>query len=251
MLFRYLSIFFLASSCQIFQGKFSKYEVSNTSKSEIILDHKYFIISYNKITKLPNWVAYHLYAKNLRNKIAKRKNKFFIDPLLIKMNLPFADVDSFDSKIYDRGHMAPSEDFTFDQVANDESFVMTNMAPQTKSLNRGAWKALENKVRKWACTEDDLLIITGPIIEDYSVTFPNDVVIPSKFFKVISDEKPPKKTIGFIYLQNDTGNVLAKNAVSVEQIEKITGLKFFENLDENLKNHFNLQDWHESNCVRN
>lgn len=44
---------------------------------------------------------------------------------------------------YDRGHMAPAGDMKWSKKAMDESFFMTNMCPQAKTLNTGAWKRLE------------------------------------------------------------------------------------------------------------
>ena len=247
-LIQVLCFIFVTVGCQTSSLKTKE---PNTKKAEIILDHKYFIVSYNPLAKLPNWVSYHLYAKNLKNKIAKRKNKFFADPQLIQMNLPYAKPNSFDGKIYDRGHMSPSEDFTFDQGANDETFVMTNMAPQTKKLNRGAWKVLENTVRKWACASGELLVISGPIIESDLEKFSSGVYIPKRFFKVILDETYPRKAIGFIYNQTDVGPVLEKNVVTINELEHITGETFLDELtdaEKNIKTESDIKKWAEADC---
>ena len=45
---------------------------------------------------------------------------------------------------YDRGHMVPSGDRTVNPQVNSETFLMTNIFPQTAANNRGPWRELEN-----------------------------------------------------------------------------------------------------------
>ena len=49
---------------------------------------------------------------------AQRKNRFFFDPLVIEKILPFLNPNAFKNSGFDRGHMAPSGDFKWDQAAN-------------------------------------------------------------------------------------------------------------------------------------
>lgn len=56
---------------------------------------------------------------------------------------------------YDRGHMVPAANADEKQEMSD-TFLMTNMTPQLPSVNRVAWKNLEERVRsvpfKWVVT---------------------------------------------------------------------------------------------------
>ncbi|MNL03106.1 Nuclease precursor [compost metagenome] len=221
--------------------------------AELILDHGFFQISYSEKNRLPNWVSYHLRADNLKNKVAKRRNRFFADPQLLQIKKAFASPDDFDGDTYDRGHMAPSDDFVWDQKANDATFVMTNMAPQERALNRGSWKKLELAVRKWACTEGELRVVTGPILSGTMLRMSSQVPVPQKFFKVILDETPPRKAIGFIYKQEDGKASMAAQAMNLATIEKQTGYKFFVDLPQDerktLEIAYNLQDWVETDCL--
>lgn len=225
----------------------------NANTPELILDNGYFQISYSEKNRLPNWVSYHLKAENLKNKVAKRRNKFYADPQLLKIKLAVAMPDDFDGDTYDRGHMAPSDDFVWDQKANDATFVMTNMAPQERALNRGSWKKLELSVRKWACTEGELRVVTGPILTGVMIKMSSQVPVPQKFFKVILDETPPRKVIGFIYKQGDGKASMAAQAMNLAAIEKQTGYKFFVDLPQDerksLEIAYNLQDWVETDCL--
>ena len=46
--------------------------------------------------------------------------------------------------------MCPSEDRTRTQADNDSLFFMTNMIPQTQTLNGGPWEVLETYCRTLA-----------------------------------------------------------------------------------------------------
>ena len=102
----------------------------------VVLDHKYFKVHYDPELRLARYVEYTLLRENLLHKMGKRKNKFIPDPILVNSHLPFVTTKEYTRTGYDRGHLAPSADFTFSQEANDTTFVMSNIAPQTKLLNR-------------------------------------------------------------------------------------------------------------------
>lgn len=250
-----LVIVVLLGSCQSKQVRRNE-PLPQTSTSlpraEVLVDHKYFIISYNPEHRLPNWVAYQLSSAHLKKGVAHRRDKFFQDPQLIAQHVSSPRPDDFDGRRFDRGHMAPSEDFIWSQDANNETFVMSNMAPQTRKLNRGAWKVLESKVRKWACTEELLYVVSGPILNSQLAKMNTEISIPEKFFKVVLDQTPPKKAIAFIYSQDDGKVLPQERALSVQALEKMTGLIFFKELSledvETIKKHFDSSQWKETDC---
>ncbi|MNL00559.1 Nuclease precursor [compost metagenome] len=248
-----LSLLFIVS-CQTRSvkevGKAPLLVVSGGLEPGILLDHRYFLISYNKTERLPNWVLYRLEASQVGTKKAKRRDRFFADPLLVARGIDPVKPKDYEGKNYDRGHMAPSEDFTWDQAANDMTFVMSNMAPQKAALNRGSWKTLEGKVRRWACTEKDLRIVTGPVPAGGLPTMFSGVSIPRQFFKVILDNTPPRKTIAFVFSQEDGKVSYKERAVSMETVEKLTGYRFFNDVSERdiLAARFDINKWVESNC---
>lgn len=240
-------VFFL-TSCQTTKIEKPAIEPSPQDR-ESILDHQYFLISYNKDHMLPNWVRYSLTAEKLKIKKAKRRNKFLPDPLLARKGWEPVLGGDYKKSGYDRGHMAPSEDFVWDQSVNNATFYMTNIAPQLGSLNRGPWKVLEEKVRRWACFEENITVITGPLLEANLPKIKSKISIPKKFFKVIVDETPPKKSIGFIFNQTDkSGTDIKSRAVSVAEIEKSLGYSLRTHLEEKLKQSHSYISWKEKDC---
>ena len=111
-----------------------------------------------------------------------------------------------------------------------ESFLMSNMTPQRPGFNRGIWKRLEAWVRDQALQNQEVYVVTGPVLTDgpYQEIGPNGVDIPKRYFKVILDYKEPGfKAIGFILPNKKSSLPLSDYAVPVDQVEDITGLDFF------------------------
>lgn len=117
----------------------------------------------------------------------------------------------------------------------DESFYMSNMSPQLGEFNRGIWKDLEAQVRSFAITERDVYIVTGPILPktktSETITIgPSRVTVPDAYYKVVWDRTPPEKMIGFILPNAGSSKSLQSFAVTVDEVERKTGLDFFSEL---------------------
>ena len=71
--------------------------------------------------------------------------------------------------------------------------------------------------------------MTGPILpKKKTVTIgANQVTVPTHYYKVIFDLTPPRKMIGFILPNEGSDESLATFAVTVDAVEKATGLNFF------------------------
>ena len=132
---------------------------------------------------------------------------------------------------------APAADMTYSFGSMSDSFFMTNISPQIPGCNRGIWKRLENQVRRWAIKEKKLYIITGPIFSEKPAVMKTAAIpVPVAFYKVILDLTPPMKMIGFIVPNQTSKRRIASFAVSVNEVERITGYDFFSQLDDELEN---------------
>ena len=110
-----------------------------------------------------------------------------------------------------------------------DSFFFSNMSPQVPAFNRGIWKRLEEQVRKFALQEGEIMVVTGPVLpKEKSITIGNNkVTVPDRYYKVVYDLTPPQKMIGFIIPNNGSTRPLQDFAVTVDAVEKETGLNFF------------------------
>jgi len=91
---------------------------------------------------------------------------------------------------YDRGHLVPANHLDYDRQAIRESNYITNILPQTATLNRGAWYRTEEIIE---CRRDrhELQVLGGPVwgndpSDDYFLKS-HGVETPSAFWKVVVD----------------------------------------------------------------
>lgn len=226
---------------------------SDTTPSTIRLDKKYFIVHYDPQHRQARYVEYRLRAEDLKRSYVKREDRFHADTDLLKMKLPAVGPKDYEHTGFDRGHLAPSGDFEWSAEANDSTFTMANMSPQKPQLNRSAWRGLEDTVRNWACSESELLIVTGPLFDGQTQKLSAGVTIPNRFFKVVLDLTPPKKAIGFVFQQSDSQIHSYKQRVkTVREVETISGINFFEDLpkqeQDSVETKADLNNWKGSKC---
>jgi endonuclease G len=114
-------------------------------------------------------------------------------------------------------------------ISMKESFYFSNMSPQLPAFNRGVWKRLEEMMRSWATDNSAIYIVTGPVLTPGLPTIgANRVSIPNYYYKVILDYTQPEiKAMGFILPNASSSSALTSFAVSIDEVEKATGLDFF------------------------
>lgn len=195
------------------------------------IQHEYYSLCYNYKYKLSSWTSYTLTSKMLKGS-ANRVDAFKADPMLAKSESP-TRANDYKYTGLDRGHLVPAGDMKVSETAMKESFFMTNISPQTPSFNRGVWKRLENKIRKIAKQEEIIQVITGPIFSfKKQLKKHRNLLIPKQYYKIvyIADQKHPKM-IAFLLNNTKSNLYLDDFVVTVDEIETLTGIDFFQNLD--------------------
>lgn len=209
-------------------------KVMDDRENQVIV-HKGYSVSYNKGTKLPNWVAYELTAEEV-NGTSKRIGRFYPDPEVEGWQ---ADNDDYRNTGWDKGHIAPAGDMKWDDQAMLESCYFTNVCPQNHNLNGGDWRSLEEKCRDYARRFGSVYIVAGPIKGEAKngVIGRNLVVVPDAFYKVLLVCIDGKyEGIGF-YFENAAGHKPLKVYVkTIDEIETLTGIDFFYTLPDKLEN---------------
>lgn len=204
--------------------------------NEQIVKHIAFTSSYNPTHRVPNYVV-HVIPKDILYGNATRTNDFRPDPL-IKQNM--SDSIDYWNSGYDRGHMAASADFKWNKKALSESYYYSNIIPQNNALNQNAWNRLEMQVREWAIDNSELIVVTGPILKPDLPKIQQgsfNVSIPKYIYKIVVDYFPPTyKAIAFLYPNKDVPYELEKHVISIDSIEKLTGIDFFPKLEDSLEN---------------
>ena len=215
---------------------------------ERIVEHTGFTLSFNREHNNPNWAAWELTADEAKGTLP-RANDFEPDPKLPE-NHQVTHAD-YTRSGYDRGHMVPAADMKWDSKAMNDCFYMSNICPQTHTLNAGGWETLESACRRWAKSEGRVYIVCGPVYKgNRHKTIGNElkITVPEGFFKVVlSLREGSEKAIGFYYANSNAKQSMKATATTVDEIETLTGMDFFVNindkLEERLESTFSLKDW--------
>lgn len=203
----------------------------------ILLKKYCYSVSYNNITRQPNWVMWRLTGEHVMPKKDGVWNEYREDTELpSEIRSTLAD---YASSGYDRGHMCPGGDCNWDDEGRDETFVLSNMCPQNPNLNRGDWKEIEMACRKWAQQYGSIYIICGPIFlksKQHERIGANQIPVPEAFFKVVlCAESSNPKGIGFICRNTDGNRKKDFYVNSIRQVERVVGYRFFPSLNDSIK----------------
>nr|WP_309757279.1 DNA/RNA non-specific endonuclease [Flavobacterium sp.] len=205
--------------------------VSTTNQ---IVKHQYYSLSYNEEYEQAEWVAYELKSSYVKNNNFKRP--FFIKDIKVKTGS--ADWRNYKKSSFDKGHLCPAGDMEFDVNVYNDTFLTSNIAPQEHNFNNGVWNRLEQKVRYWAVKYDGLYVVTGGVLEPTLATIGKEkVAVPKLFYKIVfSKTEKNCKMIGFLIPNKESNAPLYQFVVSVDTIEKVTGINFFPKLNDVLEN---------------
>lgn len=214
-------------------------------KADIILDRDGYSLGFCGKRKSALWVSYIICKRSI-SVDKDRSASFFADPDLPEAMRVSPDV--YRNSGFDKGHLAPSAAIDFSRRSNDETFAMSNVSPQHPKLNRQAWKRLEAQIRQWTATKGKLVVITGPVFTQRPRRLNGTVAIPKHFYKVVFALRH-QRCIGFVFPNTAVkASQVWDHAVSVREVEKLTGYKFFVELTRGgtrIKNKLQMDWWRE------
>jgi endonuclease G len=193
---------------------------STASTTNYLVVKKGYVMSYNGVEGRANWVGWTLKASDVGP--VERSNRFREDYEL-PGRFKRVDDDDYAHSGYDRGHLCNSEDRTASEYLNEETFLMSNIIPQTPTLNRGPFKFLEAYCRKLAVKKgQQLLIYSGGI--GAADRLASGVPVPKFCWKAVYT---PTEAF-YVLFPNE--HELNKNwktyLVSKDHLEKMTGFQF-------------------------
>lgn len=202
-------------------------------------------VDFNPRLHIPNCVTYELTNTMVAMADApdaeKRSNYKFNRDTAVK-GCP--DWWEYKDMPYDRGHMAPAMDMRWNARAMSDCFLMTNICPQDHQLNNGQWRKMEEAIHsRWAGKYGRLVIATGPVLSDgWRLTGKKGgIAVPARFFKVVI---APDRGYGiaFVFDNAPTTHSWRDHAVSIDEVERITGYDFFAALDNSRESHIEAQN---------
>jgi endonuclease G, mitochondrial len=239
-----------ASGTTATTGDFTKikgFYLPAIGSNDQIVRHNRYTLRYREQYEQADWVAYELLGDEARAHLGREGQQFIPDP---EVKTGSATTSDYTRSGYDRGHLCPAGDFNIDIQDKTETFYMSNISPQVPDFNRGIWSDLEQKFRDWAQRDEMLYVVTGPVLKPGLKTIgrANEIAIPEMYYKIalcLTDKQP--RMIGFL-LNNEFSNESLKSfVVSVDEIEKLTGIDFFNRLpdalERKLESQSKVSDW--------
>ena len=205
-----------------------------------------YVLEHSSELKIPLWVCEGIVRAQLDGSIP-RKDAFQPDPLLPPGER--AELKDYKNSGYDRGHMAPAGDQTVDPQLKEETFFLSNMAPQEGALNQQIWRELEDKAREWLQSRGAGFIVTGSLFYEPEEEDPNTadgfinyftigtglVAVPTHFYKIVAAQNADGSwdTIGFVMENRKYARPYRweDHIQAIDWIEERAGLDFMPDLD--------------------
>lgn len=220
---------------------------ASTATNEWLLVQRDYVTHYDGDLRIPMLTAERVDEAQLKS--LHRTDCFRRD---VRIDAPMDSKPAdYDEPIFDQGHLAAFANQTRSKVVGNNSFVMSNMVPQTCQFNRGIWQILEGVVRSWARERGTIYVISGSVMDRdanglrdaddaaarmRSKSEKTRVAMPTSFYKIIAavnaDDSLETVTIVMPHNQaNPKGDAavqyLSNHITSIPDIEQRTGLEFF------------------------
>ncbi len=214
-----------------------------------------YCIEWSLAKKAQRWTAFRWDSTNSGGYV-KREDEFVEDYDIPEVYR--TTYNHYRGSGYTRGHICASADRWNSLEANRQTFLYSNMQPQLYSFNGGIWANLEMKVRSWntEAARDTLYVCKGGTIdkEEQILEYARkgtalQLVVPKYFFMAVlcknkNTTNGGYKAIGF-WLEHrsfyDDEKNLSPYIVSIDELEKLTGIDFFCNLPDQIENQVEAQ----------
>ena len=221
-------------------------------------DYPTYSLEYSYKYKHSYWIAYRF--DNTTGGNVGRNEAYKPDPALPSEYA--AKHNDYTNSGYTRGHLCASSDRQYSKEANQQTFYMSNISPQSgNGFNQSgsAWNTGEDKVQAWGYnisrSTDTLYVVKGGTIGEGMIKgyIKNEIAIPKYFFMAVLFRSGDNyKAIGFYMphenLKDDPDKKDPKKyLMSIDALEQETGINFFHNLPDNIENTveatYNVNDW--------
>jgi len=220
-----------------------------------------YVLAFDPRTRVPAWVFEHLTKDSIAKTDAVDRAKCsFVEDDSVHQYFRSSNKD-YKGSGFDRGHMAAAGNHRLSQDHCQQTFLLSNIAPQVgKGFNRDKWNSLEQYCRWLARHNPNVYVCTGPLYlprqmadghlwVSYRVLGDNHVAVPTHFFKVVVTETAKGELCleSFVLPNAAIEDSVKLNTfhVPLEVVERASGLLFFDQLNKTRFAHVNPKnnDW--------
>lgn len=228
----------------------------NPSDADTTSDNNYFLakddfsLSYNNSRGTANWVSWHLSEAWTGD---QDRCDCFRQDTTLPSSFYRPTTDDYTNTGFDRGHICPSADRNLTEESNENTFFMSNIAPQAPDNNRGCWANFETYLRSLTLEGNEIHIIAG--VNGMGGTGSNgfantidseQITVSDSFWKVALVLSNGSSDINRV---NESTRMIAINVpnnqdvstdwtdfiTTVDAIENLTGYDLFENISDSVE----------------
>lgn len=180
------------------------------SANNLLVVRDGYALSYNNSRGTLNWIAWRTTAADLGPR--RERSQFRADESLPR---GFRKIQYYDysGSGYDRGHMVPAADRFGNEERMDETFLMTNIVPQTGDLNQFPWNKFESYARGIVRKGNEVYTIAGVYGEEGRLR--GKVTVPTNCWKVVVVLRPGETSI------TNRTQIIAVDMPNVDGIEDV------------------------------
>jgi endonuclease G len=215
--------------------------LDNNASNDYLIIRPQYALSYNSELNVPNWVAWNLHRGWFGG--VPRYSGNFIQDTSLPAEFYRVKHGDYTGSGYDRGHMVRSEERTATAEDNKSTFLLTNIMPQTPTLNQQTWLSLEFECERLCKDQNkELFIVAGGIFGANPKRLNTVVSVPDSYWKIVvildsgqrvSDITPATKVIAVlmkneVYTSGTTDWKLYTTTINA--IEEKTGYNFLSDV---------------------
>lgn len=183
-----------------------------------------YVSMYDPVAKIPALVVYTLRPQTAVGCINNNPN-FTMDRSVKNPASP----QDYNASGFDRGHMTPDDDQSWNNQAKIDSYLMTNVSPQAPSFNRGVWKLLETSLRAWSLQYNKTYVIyVGAVYNMQDGRIGSGVVVPHAFWKMAVDTSTGEVTAWWfphVAPYPNLGTDLTRYRISLANLQQQAGVR--------------------------
>lgn len=210
-----------------------------------------FCVEWDCTKRAQRWSCYQMYDGNSGSSWKRNyweSTEWEGDPFQPDPNLRSdvrTELSDYYKSGYTRGHIVPSADRQNSKEANEQTYYLTNIQPQSWNFNGGIWLDMENRMRDWnkSSFRKTLYVCKGGTIDNDKQIIEktsSGLIVPKYFFMAVLCHQPDNsyKAMAFWVehtTQNKTGDNLANYIINIHHLEQKTGIDFFCNLPDKIE----------------
>lgn len=154
---------------------------AGTSASNYLIQRPQYALGYVSSSGIPKWVSWSLTSGDQGS---GRYDGNFITDTSLPAGMKRVTHSDYTNSGYDRGHMCPNADRNITLDHAKQTFILTNIQPQTPDNNQGIWANFETYCRSLTnSTGREVLVLSGGYGSKGTIGT-NAVTVPSYNWKI-------------------------------------------------------------------